>query len=181
MKKRITTLLLAVMLVCTLLPFSAAAADLSPYTELITDLAVPDDAGLLKDLNGDGVEELFMVMEDGDGPIGRVFTIENGKTKQLIEFRFNSPELTETNRFDDIEIIANGNGALVVTIEEENIDAPGEAAGYYWNNGVLTIYQLSNGSLKAADVMRYKLLMKDGTSEFNASRSTIMIDSISIP
>ena len=173
MKKRIMTLLLAVMMVCALLPFSAAAADLSPYTELITDLAVPDDAGLLKDLNGDGTEELFMVMEDGDGPIGRVFTIENGKTKQLIEFRFNSPELTETNRFDDIEIIANGNGALVVTIEEENIDAPGEAAGYYWNNGVLTIYQLSNGALKSTDVMRYKLLMKDGTSEFNASRSTI--------
>ena len=61
MKKRALCALLALMLVCSLLPFGAAAAEMPVYKELITGVATPDSLGVLKDLDGDGVEELFMV------------------------------------------------------------------------------------------------------------------------
>ena len=176
MKKRILTLLLAVMMVCSLLPFAAAAADLSPYTKLITDTAVPDDAGLLKDLDGDGTEELYMVVDEDGVPVGRLYTIVNGQTKKLMEFRYDGPSIHETNHYAALNIINNGGLALVVTTEEYDSSAPGYP-GYYWNEGTLTFYQLKNGSMVKGDVMRYKLLMHDdGSNMFSGNHSTITMN-----
>ena len=171
MKKRILPLLLAVLMVCALLPFGAYAADLSPYKSLIRDVAYTDDYGLLKDLNGDGVEELFMMLSDADGnPYGVVYTIANGAVKKLIE----APYTNVASGYSDIGIVSSGNYAFVVTTKETNTDAGSfNGKGVYWNDGVLTYYQLSNGSLQQTDVMRYKLLMEYDSNQFFVDRSTI--------
>ena len=88
MKKKILSLLLAVLMICALLPFGAMAADQPVYADLIMDVTSPDDFGMLKDLNGDGLPELFIVWDNGDTPFGQIFTIENGKAKKLIELAY---------------------------------------------------------------------------------------------
>ena len=171
MKKKILSLLLAVLMICALLPFGAMAADQPVYADLIMDVTSPDDFGMLKDLNGDGLPELFIVWDNGDTPFGQIFTIENGKAKKLIELAYDGPAIRETSDYADMEIVSNGDKGLVVTIVETNYDA-GES-GVFWNEGTVTFYQLTNGALKETDVMRYKLLMIDGTDNFYPERSTI--------
>ena len=171
MKKKILSLLLAVLMICALLPFGAMAADQPVYADLIMDVTSPDDFGMLKDLNGDGLPELFIVWDNGDTPFGQIFTIENGKAKKLIELAYDGPTIRETSDYADMEIVSNGDKGLVVTIVETNYDA-GES-GVFWNEGTVTFYQLTNGALKETDVMRYKLLMIDGTDNFYPERSTI--------
>ena len=62
----------------------------------------------------------------------------------------------------------------MVTTKETNTDAGSfDGKGVYWNDGVLTYYQLSNGSLQQTDVMRYKLLMEYDSNQFFVDRSTI--------
>ena len=171
MKKKILSLLLAVLMICALLPFGAMAADQPVYADLIMGVTSPDDFGMLKDLNGDGLPELFIVWDNGDTPFGQIFTIENGKAKKLIELAYDGPTIRETSDYADMEIVSNGDKGLVVTIVETNYDA-GES-GVFWNEGTVTFYQLTNGALKETDVMRYKLLMIDGTDNFYPERSTI--------
>ena len=171
MKKKILSLLLAVLMICALLPFGAMAADQPVYADLIMDVTSPDDFGMLKDLNGDGLPELFIVWDNGDTPFGQIFTIENGKAKKLIELAYDGPAIRETSDYADMEIVSDGDKGLVVTIVETNYDA-GES-GVFWNEGTVTFYQLTNGALKETDVMRYKLLMIDGTDNFYPERSTI--------
>ena len=171
MKKKILSLLLAVLMICALLPFGAMAADQPVYADLIMGVTSPDDFGMLKDLNGDGLPELFIVWDNGDTPFGQIFTIENGKAKKLIELAYDGPAIRETSDYADMEIVSNGDKGLVVTIVETNYDA-GES-GVFWNEGTVTFYQLTNGALKETDVMRYQLLLIDGTDNFYPERSTI--------
>ncbi len=173
MKKRALCLLLMLMMVCTLLPMGVFAADLSIYQNAVKSAVDTGAVGLLKDLDGDGMEELFMVVKTDDGPVGHIYTVQNGERRELIQLTYTGPEITETNELADLEIVGN----RVVTVKEVNTDAGYlEGTSTYWREGTMTFYQLTDGLLKETDVLHYKLQVEDGTDRYYIDTSTVMLN-----
>ena len=169
MKKRVLTLLLAVLMVCALLPFGALAADLSPYQQLIKDQAYTDDKGVLRDLDGDGTEELLMFVDDGQFR-AKLYTISGGQAKLLM----NLPLYYEDSGISDLDLVHSGNKTSVATTVETNTPAdPFDGKSMIWNEGSVTLYQLSGGTLKKIDQMDYRLYMEADSNRFYPDYSYI--------
>ena len=92
MKKRIFSLALAGLLILSLLPFAAAAADwpTAPYQFTISSILRSDynANGLFVDLDGDGVPELLTAQTaSGDGTHASLYAVRNGMTECLVSTR----------------------------------------------------------------------------------------------
>ena len=118
MKKRILPLLLAVLMVCALLPFGAFAADLTPYGAVIKDVASPDNVGVIRDLDGDGTEELLMFVNDGE-PNAKLYTLSGGQAKLISSH----PIYFEDSGISDLDLVPSGSKTSVVTTVEKNSPA----------------------------------------------------------
>ena len=169
MKKRVLTLLLALLMVCALLPFGALAADLSPYDDLIMNSATTSDIGMLRDMDGNGTEELIMVLGDED-LVAQVYTISGGQAKQLLSL----PLYQDDSGYSDLSVVPSGSRYQVATqIETYTPAGTYDGSSVYWTEGAITFYQLSGGSLQKVDVMNYRLLCQEGTNMYYVDRSTV--------
>ena len=161
MKKRLLPLLLAVLMVCSLLPFSAlAAADLSPYAAVILEKATANDHGILYDLNGDGTLELVMVIEQDRQYHGQVYTIKEGNAQLLLD------EIVDDGiaAHGGFALVADGKGAVIAF--ERNVLLPaGSRSGreVVKQNGFLKFYKLDGGAMRNYDTFEYQLLVYKDT------------------
>ena len=161
MKKRALCMLLALMMVCALLPMSVFAADLSPYKSVLQSNAGNDVLGVFRDLDGDGTEELILDVMTSNSDTVFVYTIKNGNATAVMNFAF--PDSGDQYRY--FALVPSGKTFQIVTQEEHYAEAsPYEGTPVYWDRGNVQFWKLSGGSVSKTDVMEFNLLMHDDDS-----------------
>ena len=171
MKKRILGLALTLLLAVSLLTPGAAAAPFDAYADAVkAAMAENGDElpgyGMLKDLDGDGTDELLMLyrarLNGDDEPqsvVLSVYTLRDGRAEALLDHRYVFDEVGGTS--GEVSVVTRGEDTLLLVErtnpepvgddETERIRVEGDAALYQLQSGVLV--RLSRLDYTRVDVL----------------------------
>ena len=163
MKKRVWSILLALCMALTLLPFGAFAADgddydLAAYADSIREIMNEVDGtayGTFADLDQDGVPELIMTGHIVDSQLLYVRSIASN----LNWYTY----LDCDKQFTDVTIVEYPDGTRgLLAVASSGYDTYGgqddEGRRYYWRNDGLKLYQAVGGAMqKVTEVNTYGL------------------------
>ena len=127
MKKRILSMALAVLLILSLTPFTASAANqtpAAPYKFTISNILRWDyDAnGLFVDLDGDGVPELLVAQTMSGGGTGASFyAVRSGKPERLVDTTALRGDLNlYSTRYQSIDVVSLGGKKQLMAMQSSH-------------------------------------------------------------